>query len=43
VSRSDKSATCRMHVNVSDGSQAEVAYQLDLIKGETQFRVTDVK
>jgi hypothetical protein len=43
VSRSDKSAVCRMHVNVSDGSQADVTYQLDLVKGDTNYRVTNVK
>jgi hypothetical protein len=43
VSRGDNTATCSMHVNVSDGSQAQIAYRLDLVKGETNYRVTDVQ
>jgi hypothetical protein len=43
VSRSGNSAVCRMHVNVSDGSQADITYQLDLDKGDTKFQVTNVK
>ena len=43
LSRSDKSAVCRMHVAASDGTQADMTYQLDLVKGETNYRITDVK
>ena len=43
LSRSDKSAVCSMRVSASDGSQSLLTYQLDLVKGQTNFRVTDVK
>lgn len=42
VSRADKTAACSVQVKGSDGSQALVAYQLDLVDGETRFKVTKV-
>jgi hypothetical protein len=43
LTRNSTSATCSMNVKASDGTQAQIAYRLDLIKGETNFKVTEVK
>lgn len=43
VSQGDNTAICSMQVSASDGSQSQITYQLSLVKGETNYRVTDVK
>ena len=43
LSRNATSATCSMNVKASDGSLSRITYRLDLVKGETNFKVTDVK
>jgi hypothetical protein len=43
LTRNATSATCSMNVKASDGSQARMAYRLELIKGQTSFQVTEVK
>ena len=43
LSRNATSATCSMNVKASDGSLSRISYRLDLVKGETNYKVTDVK
>ena len=43
LTRNASAATCSMNVKASDGSQALIAYRLDLVKGQTSFQVTEVK
>jgi len=43
LSRSDKTATCQMHVTASVGPPAEIAYRLDLDKDGTRFQVVPVR
>jgi hypothetical protein len=42
VSKTDTSATCKMHITATDGEEADIGYKLTLDGTNTKYETTDV-